>query len=165
MKQNQSLRLLKPIVIFPFNVLVVIPTIILWFSGKFETINFKTYSMVSGCLLISFGFLITWKTVSLFVKIGLGTPAPWDPPKNLIIVGIYKFSRNPMMMAIWCILLGESILFQSLYISLWLLTFLTLCLVLIPLFEEPQLERRFGEAYKIYKSQVPRWIFRIKLKD
>ena len=163
-ERKQAFRLLRPILIFPFNVLGVIPGLILWFSGEFETLKFKAFSLVSGGLLIGVGFFIVWITVSLFVKTGKGTPAPWDPPQNLVIEGIYRYVRNPMMMAVWCILIGESILFQSFYIFLWVLIFLILCLTLVPLLEEPQLERRFGEAYKIYKNEVPRWIFTLKPK-
>ena len=152
-ERKQSLRLLKPILIFPVNVLGVIPALILWFSGNFETLKFKIFSLTFGGLLMGVGFCIAWRTVSLFVKVGKGTPAPWDPPQNLVIEGIYKYVRNPMMMAVWCILIGESILFLSLYIFLWFLVFFILSLTLVPLLEEPQLERRFGEAYKKYKVQ------------
>ena len=163
-EQKQTLRLLKPILIFPVNVMGVIPALILGFSEKLETLKFKTLSLVSGSMLIGVGFFIVLITVSLFVKTGKGTPAPWDPPQLLVTEGIYRYVRNPMMMAVWCILIGESILFQSFYIFLWVLIFLILCLTLVPLLEEPQLERRFGEAYKIYKNEVPRWIFTLKPK-
>ena len=109
--RKQFLRLLIPILIFPFNVVGVIPAFILWFQGKYETIEIKIFPLVLGVLLIGFGFFVAWITVSLFVKTGKGTPAPWDPPKKLVIDGVYGYVRNPMMMAVWCILFGESILF------------------------------------------------------
>ena len=164
-KYKTAFRLLKPILIFPFNVLGVIPFFILRFSGKFDNLNFEILSLFFGCLFICIGFLTTWVTVALFVKIGKGTPAPWDPPVNLVKEGIYKYVRNPMMISVWFTLFGESIIFNSFYIFLWFLLFLTLCLTLIPFLEEPQLEKRFGEAYQIYKNNVPRWVFKIKRKD
>ena len=157
-ERKQSLRLLKPILIFPFNVLGVIPALILWFSGIFETLKFKIFSLTFGGLLMGVGFCIAWRTVSLFVKVGKGTPAPWDPPQNLVTEGIYQQVRNPMMIGVLCILLGESILFQSFYLFIWFSVVFTLCLALIPLLEEPQLEKRFGEPYKKYKNEVPRWL-------
>ena len=157
-----TIRLLKPVLIFPFNVLVVVPGLILWFSGQLKFLKFKILSLTFGSVLIGIGFFIVWATVFLFVKIGKGTPAPWDPPKNLVIEGIYQYVRNPMMMAVWLILIGESVLFQSFYIFIWFLFFLLLCLTLVPLLEEPQLEKRFGETYKVYKNDVPRWLFKIK---
>ena len=160
--QNQFLRLLKPILILPFNVMGTIPSLILWFSGRFETLNFEILSLALGCVLICIGLFIGTNTFFLLVKLGKGTPAPWDPPQNLVIVGIYKYVRNPMMIAVWFILIGESIVFHSFQIFLWFIVFLILCLTLIPLFEEPQLERSFGNVYRAYKNKVPRWIFRIK---
>ena len=57
-ERKQAFRLLRPILIFPFNVLGVIPGLILWFSGEFETLKFKAFSLVSGGLLIGVGFFI-----------------------------------------------------------------------------------------------------------
>ena len=142
-----SLRLLTPILIFPFNILRVIPALILWFSGKFETLKYKIFSLASGGVLIGIGFFITWTTVSLLVKIGKGTPAPWDPPQNLVIEGIYQQVRNPMMIGVWCILFGESILFQSFHLFIWFSIVFTLCLALFHLLEEPLLEILFVESY------------------
>jgi len=108
-------------------------------------------------LLIAVGAGLCWKTVSLFTEYGEGTPAPFDPPKKLVIRGPYIYTRNPMMVAVCLVLSGEALLFASVPLGLWFLTFLGLCLILIPFWEEPDLEKRFGESYRQYKQKVPRW--------
>ena len=45
---------------------------------------------------------------------GRGTPAPYDPPRQLVTGQLYRWVRNPMYVAIVIVLLGESVAFQSL---------------------------------------------------
>ena len=158
-----SPALIKGVVLFPLNVMGIIPALILWFSGKFESYQFNTISTVSGGILVVGGFYTCWMTVSLFTVHGKGTPVPWAPPKILVAIGIYRYVRNPMMMGVWCVLIGEADLFMSVGILIWFLVFFTGCMLLVPLWEEPDLERRFGESYREYKREVPRWIPRMKL--
>ena len=156
-----SPALIKAAVLFPLNVMGVIPALILWFTGKFESYQFNTISTVSGGILVVGGFYTCWMTVSLFTVHGKGTPVPWAPPKILVAIGIYRYVRNPMMMGVWCVLIGEAGLFMSVGILIWFLVFFTGCMLLVPLWEEPDLERRFEESYREYKRHVPRWIPRI----
>lgn len=149
--------------VLPLNVMGIIPALILWFSVNFESYQFKTISTVLGGVLIVVGLYICWITVSLFTDHGKGTPAPWAPPKILVIIGIYRYVRNPMMMGVWCVLIGEANLFMSVGILIWFLMFFIGSIFFVPLWEEADLERRFGESYREYKKDVPRWIPRIKL--
>ncbi len=162
-----SSTLIKAFFLFPVNVMGVIPGFLLWCSRPGGWL--QNYSMafdwprsITGSLLIALGVYLCWVTVSLFTDFGDGTPAPYAPPKKLVILGIYRHTRNPMMIGIWCVLLGESLLFASLPILFWFLFFFSACLVLIPLWEERDLENRFGEDYLIYKKNVPRWLPRFK---
>ena len=66
-----------------------------------------------------------------------------------------------MMVGVWCVLLGEAILFGSLPVMAWCLFFVIACLLVVPLWEEPELEKRFGESYLSYKGNVPRWFPRL----
>jgi len=63
-----------------------------------------------------------------------------------------------MISGVLSILLAETVFFASWFLLAWFLFFLVLNLVYIPLFEERSLERRFGNAYRLYKQNVPRWI-------
>jgi protein-S-isoprenylcysteine O-methyltransferase Ste14 len=157
-----SRPLIKAFLIFPINVMGVIPTFLVWCSrpgGVLERFpySFSNVRSLVAMLLIAVGAGLCWKTVSLFIEYGEGTPAPFDPPRKLVIRGPYIYMRNPMMVAVCLVLSGEALLFASVPLGLWFLFFFGLCLILIPLWEEPDLEKRFGGSYREYKQKVPRW--------
>ena len=105
--------------------------------------------------------LMIW-TVTLFArKGGGGTPAPWEPIRKFIVVGPYRYVRNPMLIGVNLFLVAESLLLQSIPLFLWMIAFVILNTTYFVLSEEPQLEKRFGRAYGDYKRHVPRWIPRV----
>jgi protein-S-isoprenylcysteine O-methyltransferase Ste14 len=100
---------------------------------------------------------LIWCVRDFYVS-GRGTLAPWDPPKRLVIVGLYRFVRNPMYVAVLTILLGWALLYRS-----WLL--LAYALVVAAAFhfrvvwnEEPWLKQQFGADWDRYAARVPRWL-------
>ena len=157
-----SPALVKAVILFPLNVLGVIPFMILWFTGGFDSYQLNLVLTVFGGILVLLGFYICWRTVSLFTDHGRGTPSPWAPPKILVTIGIYGYVRNPMMIGVWCVLIGEANLFMSVGIFVWFLLFFTGSIVLVRLWEEADLEKRFEEPYSEYKRAVPRWIPRVQ---
>jgi protein-S-isoprenylcysteine O-methyltransferase Ste14 len=161
MKASPSL--IKAFFLFPFNVMGTVPAFLLWCSRPGSwlegfSFSFGLWQSIAGTLLIVAGVFLCWITVSLFTDIGQGTPAPFDPPRKLVVQGIYRYSRNPMMIGVWSVLLGESMLFGSLLVLAWCLFFVVACLLMIPLWEELELEKRFGESYLSYKRNVSRWL-------
>ena len=102
-------------------------------------------------------FLLLWCVRDFYVT-GRGTLAPWSPPKHLVIVGLYRFSRNPMYIAVFIILLGWAIGFGSLPLVLYAVVVVTLFHLRVIFYEEPRLEREFGEEWIGYRADVPRWI-------
>ncbi|GJL79122.1 MAG: hypothetical protein NPINA01_21110 [Nitrospinaceae bacterium] len=156
-------RLIKVLLICPFNVMVVIPGLLLWISrqtGLLASFNlgFNLYRGILGGFFIAIGMIGAYFCVALFTDHGDGTPAPWDPPKNLVVEGIYRHVRNPMIASVFCVLLGEFLLSGYPLLLLWFLFFVAANLLYIPLIEEPQLLKRFGEPYRLYLKNVPRWI-------
>jgi protein-S-isoprenylcysteine O-methyltransferase Ste14 len=104
------------------------------------------------------GSVLMYQTIALFATIGKGTLAPWDPPKNLVVNGIYRHVRNPMISGVCFLLLGETLIMGSSSQAIWTLTFWLANVIYLPLVEEPKLDKRFGEDYENYKKNVPRWI-------
>lgn len=96
------------------------------------------------------------------MKFGNGTPAPWDPPKKLVVRGPYRHVRNPMISGVVLLLLAESLWLQSWPIALWMMIFVIVNMIYFPLFEEKGLEERFGNDYRRYKAHVPRWVPRLR---
>lgn len=157
---------LRAILLLPGMVTVVIPATILAFTG-FDTFGLWHSSptnialLVLGLLLIIVGLVFMVATIRLFVMVGQGTLAPWNPPQHFVVHGIYRHVRNPMISGVFSILLGETLLAASLPLLCWFLFFVVGNAIYIPMVEEPGLVKRFGEGYEVYRRNVPRWIPRL----
>lgn len=115
-----------------------------------------------GVALAIGGLLLFVWTLRLFIAVGRGTLAPWDPTKKLVIRGPYRYCRNPMISGVLCIIVGEAIYFQSLAVAMWALAFFGVNTIYFKLKEEPDLARKFGREYLDYKSRVNRWLPKLK---
>ena len=93
-----------------------------------------------------------------FAMKGRGTPAPIDPPKELVVRGLYQRVRNPMYVGVMLILLGEALLFASATLLWYAALVFILFNLFVLLYEEPTLRRKFGAAYERYCASVPRWL-------
>ena len=159
-------RLIKTIIVLPGNVLVLIPAVILWvaretaFSAALVTADrpFFWLALVAGSIGVG---LAVW-TVTIFIKFGQGTPAPWDPPKKFIVRGPYRHVRNPMIIGVLLLLTAEALMLQSWPIAGWMIVFFIGNAIYFPLVEEKGLEKRFGREYRQYKAHVHRWTPRIR---
>lgn len=152
--------MLKAILILPFNVLVVVPILILYFCGfQWEPLNWL-WASVTFCLFFCGLGLMVW-TICLFAAVGKGSLAPWNPIDKLIISGPYAYVRNPMLVGVFLVLGGEAVLFQSLPLFYYLLIFIFINMIYFPLSEEKGLYKRFGQEYLDYKHNVPRFIPRL----
>ena len=162
---------LRAIVILPGIVTIVIPATILYFTGLDTFVLWESYPAtrialaVLGSGLICLGLVLMVATIRLFVMVGKGTLAPWNPTQRLIVKGIYRHVRNPMISGVLFILLGEALLSASSPLFFWFMFALIVNAVYIPLVEEPGLVRRFGDEYLAYKRNVPRWIPRLTAWD
>jgi protein-S-isoprenylcysteine O-methyltransferase Ste14 len=108
--------------------------------------------------LIGAGAAIYFRCAWDFTFAGLGTPAPFDPPVNLVIRGLYLRSRNPMYVGVLSILLGEALFLQSPRHLLYAAAVFTAFQSFTIFYEEPHLRQAFGEAYLRYCKAVPRWV-------
>ncbi len=116
------------------------------------------YLFPLGIIMMIAGITIAFSSVYLFAARGNGTPAPFDPPKIFVAVGPYKYIRNPMYVGGLTLLIGFAFYLHSSAILL-LVPVLALAFQLFVIYyEEPDLERRFGESYLQYKKEVNRWL-------
>jgi len=158
-------RHLQAVAALPFIVTVVIP---IWLARRNRThIGFghgweALLAQSAGLVLLWIGVWMFLKSVRQFDREGRGTLAPWDPPRQLVIHGLYRYVRNPMISGVCFILLGEGLLLRSHSQLRWALLFIVINAIYIPLFEEPVLLRRFGEDYREYCRHVPRLIPRLR---
>ena len=113
---------------------------------------------LGGAALVLFGACIALWSAGLFAIVGKGTPAPIDPPRELVIVGAFRFVRNPMYIGMASVLLGEALAFESWILLAYALAVITVFIAFVHLYEEPALKRKFGEAYEDYCRHVGRWL-------
>jgi protein-S-isoprenylcysteine O-methyltransferase Ste14 len=115
----------------------------------------------SFILLVAGTAIYLWCAWDFSVK-GLGTPAPIDAPKNLVVKGLYRFVRNPMYVGVFCLIASRAVYFWSFAVVLYLVFVATCVQLFIVFYEEPTLRKVFGEQYLEYCQRVPRWIPRIR---
>lgn len=161
-----KIRILFSVVALPFMVTIAFPMLIIINSQENNPWEFlfSRFGITSflGILVICIGLYLLVLTIYQFTITGKGTLAPWDPPKKLVIEGIYRHVRNPMISGVIMMVLGEAVAFRSLLLFLYWLAVTLLNLIYIPFLEEKGLEKRFGEPYRLYMRNVPRWIPRLK---
>jgi protein-S-isoprenylcysteine O-methyltransferase Ste14 len=122
-------------------------------TGDFSYLAFPLWLVGAVILLWSF-----WN----FLKEGRGTPAPIDPPKELVATGFYRYTRNPMYMGVLALILGHFLWFGYWYLLMYALMVFLAFNTFVRYYEEPTLKRKFGAAYEEYSRRVPRWIPRLR---
>lgn len=155
------------IVLLPGTVVIAVPAAILGLSGSIDVGwglpgPLAVFAVAAGGALIASGAALWYRTVTLFARIGRGTLAPWDPASRLVVAGPYRHVRNPMITGVVAVLLGEAVLFGSTGVLTWAVAVFAINAIWFPLVEEPGLEQRFGDEYRVYASNVPRWLPRVR---
>jgi protein-S-isoprenylcysteine O-methyltransferase Ste14 len=160
MQEPSLIKHLRDILILPFMVTVVIPY--LSYNKKQVFLPDNIILKFVSILFFTAGlFLFLW-TNYLFKTFGKGTLAPWTVKQNLVIRGPYKYCRNPMITGVLFILIGETLFLHSTNILIWTCVFFLVHIFYFAFKEEPDLYKRFGDEYKTYKENVPRWIPRLR---
>jgi protein-S-isoprenylcysteine O-methyltransferase Ste14 len=157
------LRHLLSILLLPFLVVVLVPYCLLTVFAASDShwVNSSLIAELSqsiGVVFVIIGFVLFSWCVSLFFRVGQGTLAPWDPTLNLVVVGPYRFVRNPMISGVALLLVGQALVWGSWVVGVWAGVFIFINHVYSVLSEEPGLEKRFGEPFRLYKANVPRWV-------
>lgn len=147
------LRALGAFVAFPVMVAIVIPWFLL--RPRSTTVRFNPL----GAVLLGAGSALLLWCVRDFLVRGRGTLAPWDPPVTLVREGAYRFSRNPMYVAVLTIIAGWALGFRSSTLSIYGLVLAVAFHLRVIWGEEPYLAATHGEAWTRYCSQVPRWLW------
>jgi protein-S-isoprenylcysteine O-methyltransferase Ste14 len=138
-------------------VLVYLPGRFLAWSGIAEPATTGA-PQVAGMIIVAIATAIALWCVFTFVFVGKGTPAPFDPPRKLVIRGPYRFVRNPMYIGAGMTIAGAAVFYESLSISIYAGLFFIITHLFVVLYEEPTLRRTFGDEYEAYFRRVRRWI-------
>jgi protein-S-isoprenylcysteine O-methyltransferase Ste14 len=138
------------------TVMGIVPWLLLQVSGGGTLPTFSIWLV--GLLPFLAGLGLFFWCNGLFASLGKGTLAPMDAPIFLVKAGPYQWVRNPMYLAVFSVVLGEAMLFHSLWLVGYVLLLGGVTHLFVVKVEEPRLARQFGESYQSYLRTVPRWV-------
>ncbi len=150
------IRALTYATLFIGIVLVFLPAQLLSWSGMVRPAATGVPQVLGALIVVAGAALALW-CVLAFALIGRGTPAPFDPPRRLVVQGPYRFVRNPMYVGAGAALAGAALFFQSVPLVGFTALFFLSTHIFVRWYEEPTLRRTFGEAYQAYCCKVGRW--------
>jgi protein-S-isoprenylcysteine O-methyltransferase Ste14 len=113
--------------------------------------------LVVGLGLVAVGVVVLLHAFARFVLEGGGTPAPVAAPERLVVGGLYRYVRNPIYLAIEAIIVGQALALGQAVLLLEAAAFGVAVAAFVHWYEEPTLQRRFGEQYEAYRRAVPGW--------
>jgi protein-S-isoprenylcysteine O-methyltransferase Ste14 len=155
--------LLRALIIAPIFIALWTSWVPRWFAGP------QAFSdpRPMGWIVVAIGSLIAIPCIWEFAWRGLGTPAPFDPPRRLVISGPYRWVRNPMYVGFGIVLIGEALVFPHATVVLLIMMLILWGFVtaFVIVYEEPTLRRLFGADYENYCRSVHRWIPRLRPFD
>ncbi len=116
---------------------------------------------VVSLLLIVPGVVVLLDAFVRFAR-AAGTPAPVAPTQHLVVVGPYRYVRNPMYLAVVAIILGQAVLFSDGWVALWGLAVAVAVAAFVYGYEQPTLRRDYGDEYDRYCANVRAWVPRLR---
>jgi protein-S-isoprenylcysteine O-methyltransferase Ste14 len=152
-----ALRSLFFTIVVPGTVTVLIPYLIVSRGGALTVGPWTPLQFLGLGLMVVGAATLLWCIWDFAAK-GRGTLAPIDPPRQLVVQGLYRYVRNPMYLGVLVLLLGETAFFESLALLQYTLAWFIIVNLFVVLYEEPALRHRFGESYERYFRSVHRWL-------
>lgn len=119
--------------------------------------SWNAFTNLLGVIPLSVGIALLLSCVREFYVAGRGTLAPWSPPQALVVTGFYRFSRNPMYIAVLLILTGWAVGFESRQLGAYAAIVMVVFHLRVVFYEEPWLTRTHGDAWTQYRARVSRW--------
>jgi protein-S-isoprenylcysteine O-methyltransferase Ste14 len=117
-----------------------------------------------GLACILAGALLLAACIVEFARSGRGTLSPVDPPRQLVVRGLYRYVRNPMYLSVTMIVLGEALVARSQALAAYWVIFFAAANLFVIGYEEPALRSQFGQSYDDYAAHVHRWIPTVKTR-
>ncbi len=153
-----AIRSLLFLIVAPGMVAGYIPLGLLRWGPQIEI---GVFAYLAFPLWLIGGMILLWSFWN-FLNEGRGTPAPVDPPKELVAVGFYRYVRNPMYVGIVAMIIGYFLWFEYWNLLIYAVVVFLAFNTFVTYYEEPTLKKKFGAAYEEYCKRVPRWIPRFK---
>jgi protein-S-isoprenylcysteine O-methyltransferase Ste14 len=115
-----------------------------------------------GAALIVVALPVLVSSFARFAFEGRGTPAPIAPTERLVVGGAYRFTRNPMYLAVVSCIAGQALVLWQPRLFGYAAVVLALMAGFVWIYEEPTLRKRYGEDYDAYRRAVPAWWIRLR---
>jgi protein-S-isoprenylcysteine O-methyltransferase Ste14 len=133
-----------------------------WLGFRVDTARSPQWRWIAALPSV-LGFAVAIRCVWDFGRTGHGTPAPIAPPKKLVVVGFYRYVRNPMYVGFGVGWIGLWVVFgqANLFVIAVVVAAALGVAMFVRLYEEPTLRRMFGAEYEEYCRNVPRWLPRL----
>ena len=149
----------------PFSVLYIVPQFLMRLVKikAVEGFGIPGVEIVGIVIMWAGTALAIWCAMLMFL-FGKGTFFVTSAPKEMMTRNIYGCVRHPMMWALFIIVFGEILTFGHFILIIWLIAMIRIIYLIVANYEEPQLERRFGESWKEYCKNVPAWIPRLNFR-
>jgi protein-S-isoprenylcysteine O-methyltransferase Ste14 len=142
-------------ILLPGTVTALVPSLIIS-RGRAPIPSNPIYLL--ALLPLAVGISVLLRCIWDFAASGGGTLAPVDPPKYLVVRGLYRYVRNPMYVGVLLILFSEAWLFDSRALLSYAIGCFVTVHTFVLLYEEPHLRRKFGAVYVSYCETVNRWL-------
>jgi protein-S-isoprenylcysteine O-methyltransferase Ste14 len=150
------IRAITYAVLFIGFLLVFLPARVVSWSGIVRPVTIGVAQVTGVVVGVSGAALALWCIVT-FVVAGRGTPAPFDPPRRLVVAGPYRWVRNPMYLGASLALAGAALFYESWALLGYCAAFALMTYLFVVVYEEPTLRATFGAPYVRYCERVPRW--------
>ena len=111
----------------------------------------------AGLVCAALGVVLLAACILEFARSGRGTLSPLDPPRVLVVRGLYRHVRNPMYLAVTAIVVGEALVMRSWPVAAYWAVWFFWSNLFVMCYEEPALRRQFGSSYDAYTKHVGRW--------
>lgn len=111
-----------------------------------------------GAALAALGLAGLLWCVRDFYVVGKGTLAPWSPPRRLVMVGLYRFVRNPMYVSVLALVAGVAWWQTSPVVAGYAAVLAIAFHLRVVVNEEPVMAQRFPEDWEGYRARAGRWL-------
>ncbi len=150
------IKALLALLILPGSLGLILPLTMSYIKGL------KPVCIIPGIIFILIGIFIVFLCAKDFYVKGKGTLAPWSPPKKLVSIGLYRYTRNPMYIGVIILVLGFTVFFLSRVLLIYLSGLIIGFHLRVVFYEEPQLKKLFGKEWDDYKAKNSRWLIKFK---
>jgi protein-S-isoprenylcysteine O-methyltransferase Ste14 len=150
------LRILLFTILVPGTELVLLPLVVV-LTGLGPRVELGP-ARYAGLAPLLAGLVMILRCFADFVYRGRGTPAIYDPPRELVVVGLYRYVRNPQYVGVVLVVVGEALLTGMVVLFGYAILMAVGYHLFVRYYEEPTLGRLFSEPYACYRAAVPRWL-------